>query len=59
MGVDRAMTRSNYYINVYSFPNGKTWLGDSWFSRASSELAAKTAVKNGCKLLYRIHVRLK
>lgn len=48
-----------YYINVYKFPNGKTWLGDSCSSRVSSELAAFAAVRNGCKLLYRIHVRLK
>ena len=53
------MIKGFYYINVYKFPSGKVWLGDSSFTRTASILISLNAIKNGCKLLYRLKVKLK
>lgn len=47
------------WYNVYKFPNGLIWYGQGAYSKDQAERFAVTAIANGCKLLYRIHVRMK
>lgn len=47
------------WINVYKFPSGRTWQGSYAMSLNLNAMFQDQAIANGCKLLYRIHVRMK
>lgn len=51
--------KQEYWINFYAYGNGETWEGFKFNNRYSVEKAAKQAIANGSKILYRIHVILK
>lgn len=48
-----------YWINVYLNPGGMLWYGIDVRRKETSVSLAAQSIANGCKLLYRIHVRLK
>lgn len=48
-----------FWIYIYRYPSGGMFIGSRYYAAAQTQIRARQAIANGCKLLYRIHVKLK
>lgn len=53
------MNTKEFWFNVYSNPSKVIFIGSRCYDSKQTQHRARQAIANGCKLLYRIHVKLK